>query len=89
MRSPDPSLRPEEPEKTSKCWCGCGELTKGHFATGHDARAKGILLHIHYGSTAALLEEHGYGSNGDNLSERHAEKCNLPPGEGKKRCRYR
>ena len=84
MRSPDPRLRPD-PEKTGKCYCGCGKSTKGHFHKGGgDSTAKGMFLHIHYGSNAALLVEHGYGPSGDNLSEKHAESCPLPPGK----CKY-
>ena len=81
MRSPDPSRR-SDPEKTGECYCGCGELTGGHFASGHNARARGMFLRLHYGSFAALLVKHGYGPNGVNLSERHAELCPLQSGKG-------
>ena len=82
MRSPDPTRR-SHPEKTGECYCGCGGLTGGHFHKGGGvSTARGMFLHVHYGSTAALLVKHCYGPDGVNLSERHAELCPLPPGKG-------
>ena len=91
MRSPDPRLRPD-PEKTGKCYCGCGEPANKdkHFRSNHDSTALAKFLHIHYGSIAALLAEHGYGPSGVSLFERHAEKCKRPPGKDtKKQCKYK
>ena len=90
MRSPDPSRR-FDPEKTGRCWCGCGEPANEHFHTpGGDSTAMSKFQDLHYVSTAALLEEHCYGPDGDNLSERHAEKCKRPCGKDPKRqCRYK
>lgn len=48
--------------KTGKCWCGCDEDTKGHFARGHDRRAQEALLGIVYGrrNTVEVLAMLGY-----------------------------
>ena len=89
VRSPDPSLSPD-PKKARECYCGCGASTNEHFYDGHDATAMAKFQDLHYCSTAALLDEHCYGPNGDNLSERHAEKCDRPCGKNpKKQCKYK
>ena len=90
MRSPDPSLRPDP--KTGDCYCGCGKPanTDRHFRSTHDSTALSKFLHIHYGSLAALLAEHGYGPDDDNLSEVHDKRCERPCGKNPKtQCKYK
>ena len=71
-----------QPQKTGRCWCGCGKESKtGYFAPGHDRRAEGKLAEMHYGGKAQMLECYGYGANGRNLSEEFAkwESSGKPP----------
>jgi hypothetical protein len=66
---------------TGECWCGCGsEVGLGSFfAQGHDKRAEGLLIKLHYGSVAGFLSEHGYQQPGGKNLMRESGK---EPGDG-------
>jgi len=59
------------PRPTGTCWCGCGEEVglRSFFLPGHDRKAEAALIRLEYGSVAQLLEEHGYGPSGKNLTK--------------------
>jgi hypothetical protein len=55
--------------RVGTCYCGCGEETRGHFARGHDARARSMLLFLaDRGNIAVLLRMAGFGPDGNNLT---------------------
>jgi len=63
----------ELPVPNGKCWCGCGEDTKPkRFCFSSHARtAESKLIHMEYGSIAALLADHGYSPFAKNLHEEY------------------
>ena len=41
-----PSMPTSRTRPTSKCACGCGELTQRTFTPGHDSRLKGLMIRV-------------------------------------------
>ena len=76
-----------KPPFTGECYCGCGLETKTHFVAykGHDGKAISMLKDIHGdGYYAGLVAHFGYGPQGKNLREAHAEWKGRPPTTGGK-----
>lgn len=47
-----PKIRQAKPKPERPCRCGCGDMTKGTWAAGHDAKIDGIAHRIRSGRTS-------------------------------------